>query len=45
MDRDYIDTVRLVAALDRQHPRDFFDVQGMFNHQGLTPEIVECFVC
>ncbi len=36
---------KLVAALDRQHPRDFFDVLGLFQHEGLTPMIVECFVC
>jgi hypothetical protein len=30
--------------MDRQHPRDLFDVHGMFNSFGLTPEIVECFV-
>ncbi len=36
---------KLVAALDRQHPRDFFDVQGLFQSSGLSPEIVECFVC
>jgi hypothetical protein len=36
---------KLVAALDRQHPRDFFDVLGMYERHGLSPEIVECFVC
>jgi hypothetical protein len=36
---------KLVAAMDRQHPRDFFDVHGMYQSFGLTPEIVECFVC
>ena len=36
---------KLVAALDRQHPRDFFDVRGMYEQVGLTEEIVECFVC
>ena len=36
---------KLVAALDRQHPRDFFDVRGLFQGSGLTAEIVECFVC
>ncbi len=36
---------KLVAALDRQHPRDLFDVRGLFNHGGLTPEVIECFVC
>jgi len=35
---------KLVAALDRQHPRDLFDVHGMFQRFGLTAEIVECFV-
>jgi len=36
---------KIVAALDRQHPRDFFDLLGMYEKIGLTPEIVECFVC
>jgi len=36
---------KLVAALDRQHPRDLFDVRQLFAHGGLTAEIVECFVC
>ena len=35
---------KLVAAMDRQHPRDLFDVHGLFQRFGLTPEIVECFV-
>ena len=35
----------LVAAMDRQHPRDFFDVLELYAVDGLTPEIVECFVC
>ena len=35
---------KLVAALDRQHPRDFFDVHGMFEEYGLQPDTVECFV-
>jgi hypothetical protein len=36
---------KLVAALDRQHPRDLFDLRGLFERGGLTPEVVECFVC
>lgn len=36
---------KLVAAMDRQHPRDWFDVLGLFEQGGLTPGIVECFVC
>lgn len=31
--------------MDRQHPRDWFDVLGLFEHGGLTSGIVECFVC
>ena len=36
---------KLVAAMDRQHPRDLFDVMGLFANGGLTPGMVECFVC
>ncbi|WP_233863703.1 nucleotidyl transferase AbiEii/AbiGii toxin family protein [Paraburkholderia adhaesiva] len=35
---------KLVAALDRQHPRDLFDVQLMFARFGLPPEFLDCFV-
>jgi predicted nucleotidyltransferase component of viral defense system len=35
---------KIVAALDRQHPRDFFDLLGMYEKDRLTPEILECFV-
>ncbi|MEI7552014.1 MAG: nucleotidyl transferase AbiEii/AbiGii toxin family protein [Verrucomicrobiota bacterium] len=35
---------KLVAAMDRQHPRDFFDTHGMYQQFGLRPDIVECFV-
>lgn len=35
---------KLVAAMDRQHPRDLFDVLVLNNDTGLTPEIVDCFV-
>jgi predicted nucleotidyltransferase component of viral defense system len=30
---------KLCAALDRQHPRDLFDVYHLLNNEGLTPEI------
>lgn len=36
---------KFVAAMDRQHPRDLFDVHGLFERGGLTSEVVECFVC
>ena len=35
---------KLVAAMDRQHPRDLFDVHGLYERGGLTAEVVECFV-
>lgn len=35
---------KLVAAMDRQHLRDLFDVLVLYNDTGLTPEIVDCFV-
>ena len=35
---------KLVAALDRQHPRDLFDVHCLFEGGELTDEMVECFV-
>ncbi len=36
---------KLVAAMDRQHPRDLFDVLMLYERGGLTESIVECFVC
>lgn len=35
---------KLVAAMDRQHPRDLFDVMGLFDHGGITPGIRRAFV-
>lgn len=35
---------KLVAAMDRQHPRDIFDVLMMYESGGLKPEMVDCFV-
>lgn len=35
---------KLAAALDRQHPRDCFDVKLMYERFGLDPRFVECFV-
>ena len=36
---------KLVAAMDRQHPRDLFDVLGLYASVGLSEAVVECFVC
>jgi predicted nucleotidyltransferase component of viral defense system len=41
---DEIYAGKLVAALDRQHPRDLFDVWQLFETDGLTDNMVECFV-
>jgi predicted nucleotidyltransferase component of viral defense system len=35
---------KLVAAMDRQHPRDLFDVGELFSHEGITPRIRRAFV-
>jgi predicted nucleotidyltransferase component of viral defense system len=35
---------KLVAAMDRQHPRDLFDLKELFDHGGITPGIRRAFV-
>ena len=35
---------KLVAAMDRQHPRDIFDVMHMLDHFGWQTQFVDCFV-
>ena len=35
---------KLCAALDRQHPRDLFDVMQLYEHEGITPGIRRAFV-
>ncbi|MEL4887283.1 nucleotidyl transferase AbiEii/AbiGii toxin family protein [Pectobacterium betavasculorum] len=35
---------KFVAALDRQHPRDLFDVWQLFQHGDITDSMIECFV-
>lgn len=35
---------KLVAAMDRQHPRDLFDVWQLLESDGLSDGAVECFV-
>lgn len=35
---------KLCAALDRQHPRDFFDVKLLFDHEGLTSDVRKAFI-
>ncbi len=35
---------KLCAALDRQHPRDLFDVKLLIEAEGITPEVRRAFV-
>jgi hypothetical protein len=35
---------KLVAAMDRQHPRDLFDVMQLLENEGMTPGIRRAFV-
>ncbi|GAB3027848.1 nucleotidyl transferase AbiEii/AbiGii toxin family protein [Niabella terrae] len=35
---------KIIAALDRQHPRDLFDVQYLLRNEGFTQEIKEGFL-
>jgi predicted nucleotidyltransferase component of viral defense system len=41
---DEIYAGKLVAALDRQHPRDLFDVWQLYESGGITDAMVDCFV-
>ena len=42
--RDELYAGKLVAAFDRQHPRDLFDVWQLYRSGGLTDGMLECFV-
>lgn len=35
---------KIVAALDRQHPRDLFDVRDLFAHEGIDGDLRRAFV-
>ncbi len=35
---------KLVAALDRQHPRDLFDVHGLLSNEGISGKLRAAFV-
>jgi predicted nucleotidyltransferase component of viral defense system len=42
--RDEVYAGKIVAALDRQHPRDLFDVWRLYASGGLSHTMIECFV-
>jgi predicted nucleotidyltransferase component of viral defense system len=35
---------KIVAALDRQHPRDLFDIRDLLANEGVTDELREAFI-
>jgi predicted nucleotidyltransferase component of viral defense system len=35
---------KLVAALDRQHPRDLYDVEQLYQHEGITDHLFRTFL-
>jgi predicted nucleotidyltransferase component of viral defense system len=35
---------KICAALDRQHPRDLFDIKLLFEHEGLSRELIRTFL-
>lgn len=35
---------KIVAALDRQHPRDLFDVRGLLANEGITDDLRQAFI-
>ena len=35
---------KIVASLDRQHPRDLFDVKLLLENEGITPRLKEAFL-
>lgn len=43
LNHDEIYAGKILAALDRQHPRDLFDIYEFFNNEKLTESILDCF--
>lgn len=35
---------KICAALDRQHPRDFFDLRGLLDNEGISDTLMDVFV-
>ena len=35
---------KICAALDRQHPRDFFDIRGLLDHEGISDDLMDVFI-
>jgi predicted nucleotidyltransferase component of viral defense system len=35
---------KICAALDRQHPRDFYDIRGLLNNEGISDDLMDVFI-
>lgn len=35
---------KMCAALDRQHPRDFFDIRGLIDNEGISDDLINVFI-
>ena len=35
---------KMCAALDRQHPRDFYDILGLLDNEGISDELMDVFI-
>lgn len=35
---------KICAALDRQHPRDFYDVRGLLDNEGINDDLMDVFI-
>jgi len=35
---------KICAALDRQHPRDFFDIRGLLDNEGVSDNLLDLFI-
>jgi len=44
LNRNEVYAGKLCAALDRQHPRDLFDVKMLFEDDGLTEKLMNVFI-
>lgn len=44
LSQDELYASKFVAAMDRQHCRDIFDVMKIWNRGGITPGLLDCFV-
>lgn len=44
IEQDELYAGKLVAALDRQHPRDLFDVMMLLESDGISPDLIDIFI-